>query len=74
MLRAVLDPNVLVSAIISDGKPRQLLRKGIVRKFSLVTSDLILKELVSVLRRPKFKTDENEIQRIVLVLINHLKS
>ncbi len=28
MLRAVLDTNVLVNAIISEGKPRDLLRKG----------------------------------------------
>ena len=69
MLRAVLDTNVLVSAVISDGKPRLLLRKGIEKKFSLVTSDLILKELASVLRRPKFKTSGDEIQQIVLALI-----
>ncbi|MDA4134175.1 MAG: putative toxin-antitoxin system toxin component, PIN family [Thaumarchaeota archaeon] len=69
MLRAVLDTNVLISAVISDGKPRQLLRKGIENKFSLVTSDLILKELASVLRRPRFKTTEDEIQRIDLALI-----
>lgn len=69
MLRAVLDTNVLVSAVISDGKPRELLKKGIENKFSIVTSDLILKELVSVLRRPKFKTSEDEIQQIVLALI-----
>jgi predicted nucleic acid-binding protein len=32
MLRVVLDTNVLVSAIISDGKPRELLKKGISKK------------------------------------------
>jgi len=69
MLRAVLDTNVLVSAIISDGKPRELLRKAISKEFCLVTSDQILRELGTVLRRPKFKTDEDEIHRIILVLI-----
>jgi putative PIN family toxin of toxin-antitoxin system len=68
MLRVVLDTNVLVSAIISEGKSRELLRKGITNQFALVTSDLILKELITVLRRPKFKTSENEIQRIILAL------
>jgi putative PIN family toxin of toxin-antitoxin system len=58
MHRVVLDTNVLVSAVISDGKARELLRKGIANEFSLVTSDLILKELVIVLRRPKFRTSE----------------
>jgi predicted nucleic acid-binding protein len=39
MLRVVLDTNVLVSAVISDGKPRELLRRGISKQFSIVTSD-----------------------------------
>ena len=69
MLRVVLDTNVLVSAIISDGKPRELLRKGISKEFCIVTSDLLLKELGTVLRRPKFKTDEDEIHRIILALM-----
>ena len=69
MLRAVLDTNVLVSAIISDGKSRELLRRGIANQFSIITSDLILKELVQVLSRPKFKTSEDEINRIILALI-----
>ena len=69
MPRAVLDTNVLVSAIISNGKPRELLRKGISKEFCIVTSDLILRELGTVLRRPKFKTDEDEIHRVILVLM-----
>ena len=69
MLRVVLDTNVLVSAIISDGKPRDLLRKGISKEFTIVTSELILRELGTVLRRPKFKADEDEIHRIILALI-----
>lgn len=69
MRRVVLDTNVLVSAVISDGKPRELLRKGISKKYRIVTSDSILKELVTVLHRPKFKTNEDEIHRIVLALL-----
>jgi hypothetical protein len=68
MLRVVLDTSVLVSAIISDGKSRELLRKGIANQFSIITSDLVLKELATVLHRPKFKTNENEINRIILAL------
>ena len=44
MLRVVLDTNVLVSAIISDGKSRELLKKGLANQYSIITSDLILKE------------------------------
>jgi putative PIN family toxin of toxin-antitoxin system len=69
MLRAVLDTNVLVSAIISDGKSRELLRRGVANQFSIITSDLILRELVQVLNRPKFRTSEDEINRIILALI-----
>ncbi len=50
MLQVVLDTNVLVSAKISDGKPRTLLRKGISKEFHIVTSDLILRALGTVLR------------------------
>jgi uncharacterized protein len=69
MIRVVLDTNVLVSAIISDGKSRELLRRGIANQFFIITSDLILKELVSVLNRPKFKTSEDEINRIIRAFI-----
>ncbi len=69
MLRAVLDTNVLVSAIISDGKSRELFKKGITNKYSIVISDLILKELATVLRRPKFKISEDEVNRTIFALI-----
>ena len=68
-LRVVLDTNVLVSAIISDGKSRELLKKGITNQYSILISDLILKELIVVLRRPKFKISEDEIQRTILAAI-----
>ncbi len=67
--KVVLDTNVLVSAIISNGKSRELLKKGITNQYSIVTSDLILKELIAVLRRPKFENSEDEIQRAILALI-----
>ena len=73
MLRVVLDTNVLVSAIISEGKSRELLRMGIAKQFSIVTSDLILKELVVVLRRPKFKTSQDEVQRVIVALMRTAK-
>ena len=65
----MLDTNVLISAIISVGKPRELLRRGISKQFSIVTSELILKELGIVLRRPKFKTSKDEVNRIILALM-----
>ncbi len=69
MPRVVRDTNVLVSAVISEGRSRALLNRGIENRFTIVTSDYILRELVSVLRRPKFKTSDDEIRRIVLALM-----
>ena len=68
MLRVVLDTNVLISAAISNGKSRELLRKGIAKQFSIITSELILNELSTVLRRPKFKTNKDEVDKIALTL------
>lgn len=68
MLRAVLDTNVLISAIISDGKARELLKKGIAGQYRILTSDLILKELATVLSRPKFKTSQEETKRVAAAL------
>jgi uncharacterized protein len=66
--RVVLDTNVLVSAIISDGKSRALLKKAITNQYRLVTSELILNELTVVLSRPKFKTPPNEVQQATTAL------
>ena len=71
MYRIVLDTNVLISAIIRNGKPRQLLRKSVNdRKYVMVTSDEILNETADVLRRPKFQISEDEIKEILFVLIS----
>lgn len=70
MLRVVLDTNVLVSAIISDGKARILFKKGIASHYRIVTSNLILKELSTVLSRPKFNTNQIEIIRITKAIEN----
>jgi hypothetical protein len=66
MIRAVLDTNVIVSALISAGKPRELLRKGIVNEINIITSKELLEELASVLSRPTFKMSQDEIRRIII--------
>lgn len=69
MLRVVLDTNVLVSALIATGKPRDLLARGIAGEFTLITSRPMLNELILVLRRTKFNTSEDEIHKVVSALI-----
>lgn len=53
-MRIVLDTNVLVSALISDAKPRQLLSM-VLRKQELVLSREILEELAIVASEPKIE-------------------
>jgi uncharacterized protein len=54
--RAVLDPNVLISARLSpNGTPGQLLMAWMDGQFELVLSPALLAELAGVLDRPKFR-------------------
>lgn len=56
MIRAVVDPSVLVSAFIGDREagPARLVEAWRDRRFVLVVSPLLLVELGDVLSRPKF--------------------
>jgi uncharacterized protein len=56
MIRAVLDANVLVSALVSpSGIPAQVLRAWRDERFHLVASQAILLEIDRVLRYPKIR-------------------
>lgn len=68
MIRAVLDPGVLIAALISPrGAPAQLLRKWLEGAFEVVASPKLLEELITVLVRPKFRRylSEEEAQSYV---------
>ena len=53
MIRAVVDTNVLVSGIISEqGAPRQIVNAWYQRQFTLLTSALIIAEVMRVLHYP----------------------
>lgn len=56
MARAVLDPGVLVSALITPtGRPAKLLLAARAGDFELIVSPQLLDELEAVLRREKFR-------------------
>jgi len=65
MKRIIVDTNVLISALISEGKPRALIREITNGRLALVLSEEMLKEFQDVLRRPKFEIPEKEIDNFV---------
>ena len=58
----VLDTNILVSAAICDGNQAKIIRKAHNGDVKLVISSEIIKELVDVLSRPKFKFSKEQIE------------
>ncbi|MFX6532662.1 putative toxin-antitoxin system toxin component, PIN family, partial [Acinetobacter baumannii] len=72
MIRAVLDPGVLVAALLSSqGAPAQLLRLLVKGHFQLVLSPKLLEEAEQVLKRPKFRdyVSLEEVQDYLAFLI-----
>ena len=68
MVRVVVDTNVLVSAIIHDGRPRQLVLE-LLDKHTIILSRLLLVELADVLQRDKFTVDISQVDRFVSSLV-----
>ncbi len=68
MLKVVLDTNVLISAILFGGKPRETLEKAIRGEIRLCLSEPILEELKGVLQRSKFDYSPEMIQVILTEL------
>ncbi len=60
MLRVVFDVNVLVSSLITRGKPRELWFKARRKSFALILSREIISEFVKVMSREKFSRYVNE--------------
>ncbi len=61
-IRVVVDTNVLISAVISDGPPRRLIDGCAENEITLVISQPLMQEFVEVLNRPKLKLSKEEIQ------------
>ena len=70
-LRAVVDPNVFISAQISSlGHPARIARAADRGTFELIVSERLLSELHDVLMRPRFRRHmtESEVENLVEVL------
>ena len=75
MITAVLDANVLVSAIISkSGAPAKLIELLEREKYSLAMSQATLDELSEVLRREKLAVKYNLRESWVVEFLDHLRS
>lgn len=68
MIKACLDTNVIISAVIFGGKPEKVLKLAQEGKIRLVISGAILSEIRNVLT-VKFNRDETEIKRLVKWLV-----
>jgi putative PIN family toxin of toxin-antitoxin system len=62
MIRAVFDTNVLLSALLFGGLPARILEFAFLGRFKLVTSPILIEELVEKLR-DKFRLSESRIAR-----------
>jgi uncharacterized protein len=67
MARVVLDTNVLVSALIYEGKPRTLVLK-LIETHTIILSWQLIAELKEVLTRDKFMVKPSEVNRFISIL------
>lgn len=65
LIRAVLDTNVIVSALILEGSVNQLVPLWQQRKFHLIISKAVLNEYLRVLAYPKFQLSSDSIKAIL---------
>jgi len=73
-MRAVLDPNLIVSAVLSrGGSPAKVLRSWIEGAYELVVSPALLDELARVLQYPKItaRVGPDEAEELVDLLRRH---
>jgi hypothetical protein len=65
-VKAVLDTNVIVSALLNeDGKEALLLDLALTGSFTSIVSAALLQEYEEVLRRPRFALEQRKISRSV---------
>ena len=65
MIRAVLDTNVFISAVLFEGTASQLVEEWSNGRFGFLMSRGVLQEYIRVLSYPKFELTEREIKEIL---------
>ena len=64
-MKLVLDTNVFISAFYWGGNPQKVIDRIITGLDELYVSDKILKEISEVMTRPKFKTEQETIDKYI---------
>ncbi len=72
-MRVIFDTNILVSGVISKGKPNKLLGHVVNKMLDLILSKEVLDEFEDVIKRKKFKLT-NEQQTYFISFITELCS
>ncbi len=72
-MRFVIDTNLLVSAVISNGLPRQLLNAARAGDFELCTSEVLLAELLDVLGRGQFANRLAQADQTPHGIVDHMR-
>ena len=60
MIRVVFDTNILISAVLYNGKPSRLMDLAVEGEIELISSIPILQEFSDVISRPKFYLGKEE--------------
>ena len=68
MVRVVLDTNVLVSALIYEGKPRKLVTE-LLKKHTVILSRQMIAEFEEVVDRDKFNVTSSQVNRFLSSII-----
>lgn len=66
-MRVVLDTNVLVSALIKAGKPRELILKIAEKKVQIILSREILEEFIEITDAPRIRRYAREDDKITFL-------
>ncbi len=69
MIRAVLDTNVVISALILKGPTNLIADLWHAKKFKWIVSKAIITEYVRVLAYPKFQLELEDVKRLVQIHI-----
>ena len=67
-LKIVIDTNVFISGLLGRGSAYLVYKTFLSKKFKLVLTPSLLKEIKLVLNRPKLRIEKNKIERLLKLL------